>query len=495
MARYGVLTSGGDAPGMNAAIRAVVRTATAQDHSVVGFTDGYRGCVSGSHVELDHRAVGNIVQRGGTVIGTSRCPAFMEPEGRAEAARHIREAGVDGLVVIGGDGSFRGASVLEHETGIPCVGVPGTIDNDIYGTEETIGFDTAVNTAVHAVDQIRDTSESTGMLFYVEVMGRHSGAIAMHTALAAGAIGVFVPESRDEMHPLVDRLKESFERGKRSHIIIVAEGDQAGGAFEVAESAAAHFPHEYRVVILGHTQRGGAPSARDRVVAAQTGSQAVKALMEGRSGIAVGVIGGRVVETPFCGGRSESGLPARVCCAPPRPGTGRVTRTAGGAERMAITLEVGDAAPAFELPDQDGNAHSLEKYAGKTVVLYFYPKDETPGCTKQACSFRDNYQAILDEGAVVLGLSPDSAESHKAFIKNHSLPLPLLVDEGAEVATRYGSWGEKTLYGRTSIGMTRSTFIIGPDGKISRLWKRAKAADHGDVVLKALRKLAGKDSA
>jgi thioredoxin-dependent peroxiredoxin len=161
---------------------------------------------------------------------------------------------------------------------------------------------------------------------------------------------------------------------------------------------------------------------------------------------------------------------------------------------MAITLEVGDAAPVFELPDQTGEMHSLERYRGKTVVLYFYPKDETPGCIKQACSLRDNYEEIVDEGAVVLGLSADSAESHRGFVKHHSLPFPLLVDERAEVAARFGSWGEKTLYGRTSIGMTRSTFIIGPDGTIVRLWKRAKAADHGEVVLKALCKLDGTGS-
>lgn len=161
---------------------------------------------------------------------------------------------------------------------------------------------------------------------------------------------------------------------------------------------------------------------------------------------------------------------------------------------MAITLEVGDAAPEFDLPDQTGEMHSLAKYKGKTVVLYFYPKDETPGCIKQACSLRDNHQDILGEGAVVLGLSADSAESHRGFVENHSLPFPLLVDETADVATRFGSWGEKTLYGRTSIGMTRSTFIIGPDGTIVRLWKRSKAADHGEVVLKALRTLAGKAS-
>lgn len=299
MARFGIITSGGDAPGMNAAIRAAVRTATTNGHSMLGFLDGYSGCVAGDYMELGDRSVGNIVHRGGTIIGTSRCAEFMEPEGRKEAAKQLRAAGVDGLVVIGGDGSFKGAAKLERECGMPTVGVPGTIDNDIYGTDETIGFDTAVNTAVRAVDQVRETSEATGMLFYVEVMGRTSGAIAMHTALAAGAVGVFVPETSGELDRLVKRLRETMERGKRSHIIIVAEGEQAGGAFKVAEAVSKRLEHDYRVVVLGHTQRGGSPSARDRVVAAQSGARAVQALIAGRSNIAIGIQGRKIVEVPF----------------------------------------------------------------------------------------------------------------------------------------------------------------------------------------------------
>ena len=299
MAKFGILTSGGDAPGMNAALRAAVRTASANGHSMVGFLDGFTGCVAGEFVALDDRSVGNIVQRGGTIIGTSRCPDFLEPDGRLEAARQLRKAGVQGLVVIGGDGSFRGAAALEGETGMPTVGIPGTIDNDVYGTDETIGFDTALNTAVRAVDQLRETAEATGMLFYVEVMGRTSGAIAMHTALAAGAVGVFVPEISGELDPLVERLQASMRRGKRSHIIIVAEGEQAGGAFEVAGAVANRMEHEYRVVVLGHTQRGGSPSARDRVVAARSGARAMQALIAGRSGIAIGIQSGKVVEVPY----------------------------------------------------------------------------------------------------------------------------------------------------------------------------------------------------
>ncbi len=250
---------------------------------MVGFLGRYTGCLTGNYVELHDRVVGNIVQHGGTIIGTSRCPEFMESAGPDEAARQIRAAKVEGLVVIGGDGSFRGAAALERETGIPTTGVPATIDNDIYGTDETIGFDTAVNTAVRA------TSESTGMLFYVELMGRTSGAIAMHTALAAGAVGVLVPESTGELEPLVERLRASMGRGKRSHIIIVAEGDQAGGAFQVAQAVSSYIDHDHRVVVLGHTQRGGSPTARDRVVAAQSGARAAQVLIEGRSGVAIGI--------------------------------------------------------------------------------------------------------------------------------------------------------------------------------------------------------------
>jgi 6-phosphofructokinase 1 len=299
MQKIGILTSGGDAPGMNAAIRAAVRTATTLGIEMVGYFDGFTGLVAGEHLELDDRAVGNILQRGGTIIGTSRCPEFLDERVRTSAVHQMRKMGVEGLAVIGGDGSFRAARALESEHGVAVVGIPGTIDNDVYGTDETIGFDTAVNTAVLAIDNLRDTSESTGMMFFVEVMGRTSGAIALHTAVAGGASDVLVPEAQEDIVKLVERLQRAIERGKRSHIVVVAEGDQAGGAFAVAEKAGKLLDHPHRVVVLGHIQRGGRPTARDRIVAAQSGALAVEALAAGRSGVMIGVSGKKFVEVPL----------------------------------------------------------------------------------------------------------------------------------------------------------------------------------------------------
>lgn len=296
MKRIGVLTSGGDGPGMNAALRAVVRSARTRHMTVAGYVDGYTGFVEGRFIELDDRAVGNIIQRGGTIIGTSRCPAFLDADVRASAVERMQSDGVEGLIVIGGDGSFKGALALEAEHGVPVVGVPGTIDNDVWGTEETIGFDTAVNTAVASIDQLRDTGEATGMMFFVEVMGRTSGAIALYTAVAGGAAGVLVPEAHEEIERLAERLAASIHRGKRSHIIVVAEGDEAGGAFAVAEQVGRRLDHAYRVVVLGHVQRGGNPTMRDRLVASASGAMAVRALAEGRQGVMIGIQGGRAVE-------------------------------------------------------------------------------------------------------------------------------------------------------------------------------------------------------
>lgn len=300
MKRIGILTSGGDAPGMNAAIRAAVRTASARNIGTVGYIDGFSGFVAGEFLELDDRAVGNIIQRGGTFIGTSRCPEFLDPGVRTAAVHQMRAAGIDGLVVVGGDGSFRGARALEIEHGVPVAGIPGTIDNDVYGTDETVGFHTAVNTAVLAIDHVRDTSESTGTMFFVEVMGRTSGAIALHTALAGGAAGVLVPEAHEDIAHLLDQLHASIERGKRSHIVVVAEGDRAGGAFAVAELVGKQIDHPYRVIVLGHIQRGGRPTARDRIVASISGALAVEGLAAGRTGFMIGMQGGRAVEVPLC---------------------------------------------------------------------------------------------------------------------------------------------------------------------------------------------------
>ena len=297
--RIGILTSGGDAPGMNAAIRAVVRSASSREITVVGYLDGFTGFVAGEFEELDDRSVGNIIHRGGTIIGTSRCPEFLDAAVRAAAVKQMRLDGVEALIVVGGDGSFRGALALQEEHGLLMAGIPGTIDNDVYGADETIGFDTALNTAVLAIDQVRDTSEATGMMFFVEVMGRTSGALALQTALAAGAAGVLVPEAQGEFDDLAGRLRDSIERGKRSHIIVVAEGEEAGGAFAVAERMSKAIDHPYRVVVLGHVQRGGRPSARDRIIAAEAGALAVAALCSGRSGMMIGRQGGRSLEVPL----------------------------------------------------------------------------------------------------------------------------------------------------------------------------------------------------
>lgn len=299
MRRIGILTSGGDSPGMNAAIRAAQRSASSHDVEMVAYLNGFSGLVTRQFQELNDRSVGNIIQRGGTFIGTSRCPEFLDPAVRALAAAQMRADGVDGLIVIGGDGSFRGARSLEVEHGTPVVGIPGTIDNDVWGTEETLGFDTAVNTAMSAIDQVRDTSESTGMTFFVEVMGRSSGAIALHTAVAAGAVGVLVPESRSDITRLIDRVEATAAKGKRSHIIVVSEGEHAGGAFAVAEQFTTLMPLPYRVVVLGHIQRGGAPTARDRIIASQSGALAVQALLDGRWGVMIGMQGLRPVEVPL----------------------------------------------------------------------------------------------------------------------------------------------------------------------------------------------------
>ena len=299
MKRLGILTSGGDAPGMNAAVRAAVRTATASGVSMVGYLDGFSGYVAGESIELDDRAVGNIIQRGGTILGTSRCPEFMDAAVRRASAEQMRTDGVDGLVVVGGDGTFRGALALQDECSVPVAGITGTIDNDVYGTDETLGFDTAVNTALLAIDQVRDTSQSTGMMFFVEVMGRTSGAIALHTAVAGGAAGVVVPEAHEEIGGLIEQLRQSIERGKRSHIVVVAEGDDAGGAFAVGEKVGGALDHPYRVVVLGHIQRGGRPTMRDRVIAAEAGAMAVESLLQGRHGMMIGRQNGRSTEVPL----------------------------------------------------------------------------------------------------------------------------------------------------------------------------------------------------
>jgi 6-phosphofructokinase 1 len=306
MPTFGILTSGGDAPGMNAAIRAAVRSAGARGVDVAGFLNGYSGLTEGHWRRLDDRAVGNILHRGGTFLGTSRCPAFLKPEGRKRAASVARSLGVEGLVVIGGDGSLRGALAFNEEHAIPVAAIPATIDNDIYGSDNSLGFDTALNTALSAIDRLRDTAESTGMLFFVEVMGRTSGEIALHVGLAAGAEAVIVPDREADVEALCGRIRRSREQGKKSHIVVVAEGGEPGRAMDIARVVGAKTGVEYRVCVLGHTQRGGEPTARDRILAARLGAAAVDCLLEERSGVMLGEQAGRIVPVPLAEATARS---------------------------------------------------------------------------------------------------------------------------------------------------------------------------------------------
>ncbi len=300
MKNIGVLTSGGDSPGMNATVRAVVRTAAYHEVNVFGIHCGYQGLIDGKVVPLGPRDVGGIINRGGTILHTARCKEFFEPEGRVKAAATLKEYGIEGLVVIGGDGSYRGAMKLHEEHGIRCIGLPGTIDNDIGGTDFTIGYDTALNIAVEAIDRVRDTAESHDRLFFVEVMGRHSGYLSMMSGIAGGAEDILVPEAPTDIEHLISHLRAGREKGKRSAIVVVAEGDDAGNAIEVAKkvSEISEFK-DSRVVVIGHLQRGGAPSAFDRILGSRLGIRAVEALIEGETGKMVGVCGNNVTLRPL----------------------------------------------------------------------------------------------------------------------------------------------------------------------------------------------------
>ncbi len=290
MKRIGVLTSGGDAPGMNAAIRAVVRAAVHYGREVFGIERGYQGMIEGAIHPMDARSVSGIINRGGTILHTARCKEFMEPAGRAQAAEQLRRFGIEGLVVVGGDGSYRGAEKLHAEHGIRCIGLPGTIDNDIGGTEYTIGFDTAINIAMEAIDRVRDTAASHDRIFFVEVMGRHSGYIAMISGIASGAEEILVPEDDTDIAALVESLRQGRQRGKTSSIVVVAEGDDAGDALHIAKQVAeASEFKDVRVTVIGHLQRGGSPTAFDRVLASRMGVRAVEALLEGETGKMVGI--------------------------------------------------------------------------------------------------------------------------------------------------------------------------------------------------------------
>lgn len=299
MQRLGVLTSGGDAPGMNATIRAIVRSADHYGVSCLGIRDGWNGAIDGRVETLDSRSVSGVLAQGGTLLGTVRSKEFLEESGRAKAAAMLAEAGVDGLVIIGGNGSYRGALALHREHGLPVAGIPGTIDNDIAGTDATLGFDTAVNTALDAVDRIRDTATSHRRLFFIEVMGRESGQLALATAVAGGATEAVVPERTTDLVALAEHIRGAFELGKRFCLVVVAEGDESGGATALAQRLAATLEVDYRVSTLGHLQRGGSPTARDRLLAARLGDAAVRALLGGHTAVALGEQRGEVVHVPI----------------------------------------------------------------------------------------------------------------------------------------------------------------------------------------------------
>lgn len=296
-----VFTSGGDAPGMNACIRAVVRTALFNGLGVYGITRGYTGMINGDIAPMHSNSVSNIIQRGGTILKSARSKEFMTAEGREKAYRQLKAFGIDAIVAIGGDGTFTGAKIFTEEyPDLQVVGVPGTIDNDLAGTDFTLGYDTAVNTVIDAVDKIRDTADSHDRLFFVEVMGRDSGMIALSSGISSGAEAILIPESKTYIDQLIVNLEKGWLRNKSSCIIIVAEGDEAGGAYEVARKVKERFnQYETKVTVLGHIQRGGKPSGADRVLASRLGYEAVEALARGKSGIMVGVVNGNMVHTPF----------------------------------------------------------------------------------------------------------------------------------------------------------------------------------------------------
>jgi len=300
MKRIAVFTSGGDAPGMNACIRAVVRTALYNGLEVYGIRRGYTGMIRGDIMKLESYSVSNIVQRGGTMLKSARSDEFRTAEGRKKAYDQLQAFGIEGLVAIGGNGTFTGAEIFYNEYGVPTVGAPGTIDNDLYGTDYTIGFDTAVNTALEAVDKIRDTADSHDRIFFIEVMGRDSGYIAIQSGIGGGAELVMVPETQSSIEEVIETLKGNLTRSKTSSIIIVAEGEEEGGAQEVANKVKEYVPYaDIKVTNLGHIQRGGSPTAYDRILASRLGAAAVDGLLAGRKNVMAGIIHNDVVYTPF----------------------------------------------------------------------------------------------------------------------------------------------------------------------------------------------------
>lgn len=281
---------------MNAAIRSVVRTALSQKNEVVGIMQGYMGMIGNNMVQLQLRDMANVIQRGGTILKTGRSHDFMRAEHRKKAAENLKNIGIQGLICIGGDGSFRGAQALFHEHHIPVIGIPGTIDNDVYGTDDTIGFDTAVNTALQAIDKIRDTADSHDRIFIVEVMGRNSGYIASHVGVAGGAEEILTPDNLISVDKIIENLKQSRARGKSSSIVITAEGQKPGRAYDLSDAIRKKSGLDAKVCVLGHQQRGGSPTAHDRVLASRLGSAAVEALLSGKSNLMIGTQGNKLIE-------------------------------------------------------------------------------------------------------------------------------------------------------------------------------------------------------
>ena len=298
--RIGVLTSGGDAPGMNAALRAVVRARKFYEIQSVGIRQGYEGLINNDMIDLGPRSVKNIINQGGTILKTARSLEFKTKEGRQKAYNHLIQNKIDALVVIGGDGSFTGANIFHKEFGIPFIGIPGTIDNDIFGTDFTIGYDTALNTVIDAIDKLRDTATSHDRVFFVEVMGRDAGFIALNSGIASGAQDILIPEQRDGVEDLCSSLERSEKSGKKSSIVVVAEGEKLGGVFELAKQVQTRHPeYDIRVTVLGHIQRGGSPSCQDRVLASRLGIAAVEGLLDGKTNLMAGIRSNKVVFTPI----------------------------------------------------------------------------------------------------------------------------------------------------------------------------------------------------
>jgi len=298
--KIGVLTSGGDAPGMNAAIRAITRTSIFYGREVVGILQGYKGLIENNFKPLVSSDVSNIIQLGGTILKTARSKEFHTREGRDKAFRNLQNAGIDALVVIGGDGTFTGARIFAQEFGIPVVGVPGTIDNDLFGTDFTIGYDTALNTIIEAADKIRDTATAHERLFFIEVMGRDAGFLALNGGIASGAEAVLIPETDTDLITLENFIKSGYRESKKSSIVLVAEGERQGGAFNIAMQVEKDYPqYDVRVTVLGHIQRGGSPTASDRILASRLGVAAVETLLEDQQSVMVGIENNQITLVPF----------------------------------------------------------------------------------------------------------------------------------------------------------------------------------------------------